>query len=112
MTERKKARITVIKKMANMLTREQYLAGFDPENPQTRPCGFLKDGQEWVVGSQAPSDFCHWAWADIHADVVMIQCGGNPDGKGYIGHPGVMISSCCDGFNPVVFKIERLDETC
>ncbi|MFC2082498.1 TIGR04076 family protein [Candidatus Bipolaricaulota bacterium] len=109
MSERKKARITVIKKMANMKTRELHLKGFDPENPHTKPCGFLKDGQEWVVGSQAPSDFCHWAWADIHADIVMIQCGGNP---GYIGPDNTMISSCCDGFNPVVFRIERLEEPC
>ena len=107
--ERKKARITVIKKMANMKVREQHMAGFDPENPRTDPCTFLKDGQSWVVGSQAPADFCHWAWADIHKDLVMIQCGGNP---GYIEPDNTMISCCCDGFNPVVFKIERLQEPC
>jgi len=111
--ERKKVRVTVIKKMANLKVREQHAVGFDPKNPEhALPCQFLKDGQSWVVGSQAPDDFCHWAWADIHKDIVMIQCGGNPDGKGYIGIPGVMISCCCDGFNPVVFKIERLDEPC
>ncbi len=109
---RTKARVTVIKKMANMKTRELYAANFDPENPRTTPCQFLEDGQNWIVESQAPADFCHWAWADIHADIVMIQCGGNPDGKGYIGIPNTMISCCCDGFNPVVFKIERVvDET-
>jgi len=110
--ERKKARITVIKRMANTRVQELHMTGSDRDGFEARPCMFLKDGQTWVVGSQAPADFCHWAWADIHADIVMIQCGGNPDGKGYIGHPGVMISSCCDGFNPVVFKIERLDEPC
>ena len=110
--ERKKARITVIKRMANAKVQENHMKGFDPESSKAKPCMFLRDGQTWDVGSQAPADFCHWAWADIHADVVMIQCGGNPDGKGYIGHPGVMISSCCDGFNPVVFKIERLEEAC
>ena len=107
--ERKKARITVIKRMANMKARELHAAGFDPENPSTSPCNFLKDGQEWIVGAQAPADFCHWAWADIHADIVMVQCGGNPN---YIGPDNTMISCCCDGFNPVVFKIERLDEPC
>lgn len=111
--ERTKARVTVIKKMANLKVREQYSESYDPENPEHRkPCGFLKDGQSWEVGAQAPPDFCHWAWADIHADIVMIQCGGNPDGKGYIGIANTMISCCCDGFNPVVFKIERLDEPC
>jgi len=104
---RTKARITVIKKMANMRTRELHAAGFDPANPRTTPCRFLEDGQSWVVDSQAPPDFCHWAWADIHADLVMIQCGGNP---GYIRQSNTMISCCCDGFNPVVFKIERLDD--
>jgi len=108
--ERKKARITVIKKMANLRVREAHMAGYDPDNPKhALPCMFLKDGQSWDVASQAPDDFCHWAWADIHADLVMIQCGGNP---GYIGPDHTMISSCCDGFNPVVFKIERLDEPC
>jgi len=105
---RTKARITVIKKMANMKTRELHAANWDPENPRTSPCRFLEDGQSWIVESQAPADFCHWAWADIHADIVMIQCGGNPDGKGYIGIPNTMISCCCAGFNPVVFKIERV----
>ena len=104
---RTKARVTVIKKMALMKVREQHAANHDPENPRTSPCQFLKDGQSWVVESQAPADFCHWAWADIHADIVMIQCGGNP---GYIGPDHTMISCCCDGFNPVVFKIERLEE--
>lgn len=108
--ERRKARVTVIKKMANLKVREQHAAGFDPTDPRHElPCQFLEEGQSWVVGSQAPDDFCHWAWADIHKDIVMIQCGGNPD---YIRPSNTMISCCCDGFNPVVFKIERLDEPC
>ena len=106
MTERKKARITVIKKMANMKTRELHMMGFDPENPKTRPCGFLKDGQEWVVGSQAPADFCHWAWADIQGIVMTLARGGN-----FLGvRPGIFITCCTDGFRPVFFKLERLPE--
>ncbi|MFC2079540.1 TIGR04076 family protein [Candidatus Bipolaricaulota bacterium] len=109
MTERKKARITVLKRMVNMKTRELHARGYDPENPQTRPCRQFSDGQEFIADSSAPEDFCHWAWADIHKDLVMVQCGGNP---GYIGPDHTMISCCCDGFNPVVFKIERLNEPC
>jgi uncharacterized repeat protein (TIGR04076 family) len=101
--ERKKARITVLKRMDNRAVQEAHQA----EGRRFGPCGFLKDGQEWIVGSQAPDDFCHWAWADIHADVVMVQCGGNP---GYIGPDHTMISCCCDGLRPVVFCVERVDE--
>ena len=110
MMERRKARITVLKRMANMKTRELYACGFDADNPDhARPCRQFTDGQEFVADSSAPDGFCHWAWADIHKDLVMIQCGGNP---GYIGPENTMISCCCDGFNPVVFKIERLAEPC
>ena len=108
--ERKKARITVLKRMVNMKVREEHMAGFDPNDPRyARPCRQFTDGQEFIADSWAPEGFCHWAWADIHKDLVMIQCGGNP---GYIGPENTMISSCCDGFNPVVFKIERLNEPC
>jgi len=44
---------------------------------------------------------------DIHNDLVMIQSDGSP---GYVGPDHTMISCCHDGFRPVVFKIELLDE--
>ena len=104
---RPSVRITVIKKMVNMKTRKLHAANYDPENPQTEPCQNFEVGQSWIVDAQAPADFCHWAWADIHADITMIQWGGNP---GYIGPDNTMISCCCDGFNPVVFKLERVED--
>ena len=105
---RTKARITVLKRMVNQRVRDQYLDQSVNERMAGRPCSQFSEGQEFIVGSQAPADFCHWAWADIHKDIVMVQCGGNP---GYVGPDNTMISCCCDGFNPVVFKIERHDDS-
>lgn len=45
--ERKKARITVLKRMDNRTVQEAHQA----EGRRFGPCGFLKDGQQWIVGS-------------------------------------------------------------
>jgi len=102
--ERKKARITVLKCMANRRIQEEHL-----KREAFGPCDAFEVGQTFVAGWDVPAGFCNFAWADIYDDLGMIQCGGSP---GYIGPDNTMISCCRDGFCPVVFKIERLDEPC
>ena len=65
-------------------------------------------GQSFDAGWEIPKGFCSFAWADIHDSVKMIQCGGNPD---CIRQDHTAISCCKDALCPVVFKIERLDES-
>ncbi|MFC2077178.1 TIGR04076 family protein [Candidatus Bipolaricaulota bacterium] len=101
--ERRKARITVLKRMDNRKVQEEHKS----DGARLGPCRLFEDGQTFVAGWRIPEGFCDTAWADIHSDLVMIQWGGNP---GYVGPDHTMISCCRDGFRPVVFKIERLDE--
>ena len=101
---RRKARITVLKCMDNRRTQEQERIG-----GASGPCTAFKAGQTFLAGWETPEGFCSFAWADIHDDLTMIQCGGSP---GYIGPDHTMISCCRDGLCPVVFKIERADIPC
>lgn len=102
--ERMKARITVLKCMENRNVQESERAcGY------AGPCDAFEPGQTFIAGWELPESFCSFAWADIHNDLAMIQCGGSP---GYIGPKNTMISCCRDGLSPVVFKIERTGELC
>ncbi|MFC2099239.1 TIGR04076 family protein [Candidatus Bipolaricaulota bacterium] len=100
--ERKKARITVLKCMDNRRIQENERLG-----GTSGPCDAFQVGQTFIAGWILPDGFCSFAWADIHNDLLMIQCGGDP---GYIEPDHTMISCCKDGLCPVVFKIEQLDE--
>jgi len=101
--DRCKTRITVLKCMDNRrIQEEERLGGY------CGPCDAFEVGQSFDAGWDIPEGFCSFAWADIHDDVKMIQCGGNPD---HIQQEHTMISCCKDALCPVVFKIERLDES-
>lgn len=96
-----KYKITVVKRMVNQDLLDEYGEGM------VAPCDQFTDGQEFVLESgDKPADFCSWAWADIHRDLMIIRYGGNVP---WIRHPGTTIACCTDGLRPVVFKIERID---
>ena len=102
-----KAKITVLKRMANLDLAEEYRKEeYNQRYPV--PCNQFEDGQEFILENMStpPEGFCGWAWVDIHTDVVRIMTGGN---NGALKRQGTAITCCTDGFRPVVFKIERLD---
>ena len=103
-----RAKITVLKRMANRDLIEQYM-GDEYKARDIAPCGGLEDGQEFVVENPGtpPEGFCGWAWANIHKEIVAIMSGG--DFQPWVNRPNTMIACCTDGFRPVVFKIERVD---
>ena len=72
------------------------------------PCTAFEVGQSFDAGWDIPEGFCSFAWADIHKDVKMIQCNGNPV---RIRQDHTTISCCKDALCPVVFRIERLDRS-
>jgi len=102
--ERMKARITVLKCMDNRRIQRQELG-----RGYAGACDVAEVDRSFEAGRDVPAGFCSFAHADIHDDLMMIQCGGNP---GYIGPDHTMISCRRGGFCPVVFKIERLDVPC
>ena len=101
------ARITAVKRFANVdLIREYATGGDDPERQAL--CSFCKEGDTFVSkGMTKPEGFCSWAWADIQRDVVW-ACLGGVQAKHKT--PGTAITCCTDGLNPVVFHIERIEE--
>lgn len=71
------------------------------------PCERLRVGQEFISENcNMPADFCSWAWADILKYAVTLARGGN-----FVGvRSGCFVSCCTDGFRPVFFKLERMEE--
>jgi uncharacterized repeat protein (TIGR04076 family) len=72
-------------------------------------CTCMTEGQEFLVdGScvQVPPGFCAWAWADLHKYLVTLARGGNFSGS----LPGKTVVSCTDGYRPVIFALERIED--
>lgn len=95
-----KYKITVVKRMVNEDLLDEYGGGV------VAPCDSFMDGQEFIAERDKPENFCSWAWADIHRDLMIMRFGGNLP---WMKHPGTHIACCTDGLRPVVFKIERID---
>ena len=104
-----KCKITVLKRMVNQDLIDEYM-GDVYRAKDLAPCPGFEDGQTFVADSPGavPEGFCAWAWANIHAEIVAIMSGG--DLCPWVKQGGTAIACCTDGFRPVVFKIERLDE--
>jgi len=74
----------------------------------TSPCEIFEEGQEFILDSVTvpPEGFCAWAYADIHKYIVLARY----DGDFGLKQEGAAIACCTDGFRPVVFKIERIEQ--
>ena len=96
-----RVKITVLKRTIN----EDFLENY--AESMWEPCERLREGQEFVAeNGNMPADFCSWAWADMLKYVATLARGGN-----FVGvKPGHFVTCCTDGFRPVFFKLERLDE--
>jgi uncharacterized repeat protein (TIGR04076 family) len=104
-----KAKITVIKKLnLKDLYVDKPPAAYD-EGRITPECNRFEVGQEFVVDShKCPPGFCNWAYADIQRDLVHILFTGAT--IPWMKEKGVSISCCTDGFRPVIFKLERIED--
>ena len=91
----KKCRITVMR----MARYEDLMARY--ENPIAHACA-LEEGQ--------PEDFCQSAWDTLSPFVLALSHGGGNFYDGWMKDPGSAMLSCNDGFRPVSFLVEALDE--
>ena len=100
----KKVRITVLKKTFNEAFVEAYTDG-----RSFKPSGCCHDfaiGQEFITEGHMPEGFSDWAWTDIQKYVVTLARGGN-----FLGcKPGVFVTCCTDGFRPVFYRLERIED--
>ena len=100
----KKIRITAIRKAYYPDLMEQY------ENPIQHACD-VTEGQTWIAnGWCKPAGFCDSAWDSISPFVMTLAHGGGDFYDGWMKNPRSAMISCNDGFRPVSFYLETLDE--
>lgn len=100
----KKVRITAIRKACYPDLMAQY------ENPIQHACD-VKEGQVWISnGWEKPEGFCVSAWDSISAFVMTLAHGGGNFYDGWMKNPRSAMISCNDGFRPVSFYLETLEE--
>jgi len=100
----KKVRITAVRKTCYPDLMEMY------ENPIEHAC-HVEQGQVWIAnGWEKPAGFCDSAWESMSAFVKELAQGGGNFYDGWMKDPKSAMISCNDGFRPVSFYIEALDE--
>ena len=100
----KKIRITAIRKTCYLDLMEKY------ENPIQHACD-VQEGQVWIANGWAkPEGFCDSAWDSISAFVMTLAHGGGNFYDGWMKNPKSAMISCNDGFRPVSFYLEALDD--
>ena len=100
----KKVRITVVRKACYQDLIEKY------ENPIEHACD-LFEGQIFIAnGWSRPEGFCESAWESVSAFVMTLAHGGGNFYDGWMKNEKSALISCNDGFRPVSFLLEALDE--
>ena len=100
----KKCRITVMKKACYPDLIAQY------ENPIEHACD-LELGQVFITnGWQKPEGLCSSAWDSMSSFVMALSHGAEDFYDGWMKNKKSAMISCNDGFRPVSFLIEVLEE--
>ena len=100
----KKVRITVMRMACYRDLMEKY------ENPIEHACG-LHEGQVFVSnGGRKPEGLCDSAWQSIFAFVTELARGGGNFYDGWMKDPKSAMISCNDGFRPVSFLLEAVED--
>lgn len=100
----KKIRITVMRKACYKDLMAKY------ENPLENACD-MEEGQVFVAnGWEKPEGLCESAWQSMSPFVMTLAHGGRNIYDGWMKNERSVMISCNDGFRPVSFLIEALDE--
>lgn len=80
------------------------------ENPIEHECDMVV-GQSFIAdGWQKPEGFCPSAWDSVSPFVLALSHGGGNFYDGWMKNEKSAMISCNDGFRPVSFLLEALDE--
>lgn len=80
------------------------------ENPIEHACD-MKVGQTFIAnGWNRPEGFCLSAWETISPFILALSHGAEDFYDGWMKNKRSAMLSCNDGFRPVSFLIEALDE--
>ena len=100
----KKCRITVMRMARYQDLMERY------ENPMEHPCD-LREGQVFIAnGWQRPEGLCLSAWETMSPFVLALSHGAEDFYQGWMRNKKSAMLSCNDGFRPVSFLLEALEE--
>lgn len=100
----KDIKITAMARAVHTELMEQF------ELPQENPC-CVKIGQSWISHEAAcPEGFCPSAWNDLYPYVFALSHGAERLYGAWMKKPGTAMVSCSDGFRPVSFLLETLEE--
>ncbi len=100
----KKVKITAVRKTEYVDLMEKY------ENPVEHACD-INEGDVFIAnGWERPEGFCLSAWESISPFVMTLAHGGENFYDGWMKKPKSAMISCNDGFRPVSFYLETLEE--
>ena len=100
----KKVRITVMKISEYRDLMARY------ENPIEHACD-MKEGMIFTAnGRERPEGFCESAWETVSPFVMTLAHGGGNFYDGWMKNEKSAMISCNDGFRPVSFLLEALEE--
>ena len=100
----KNVKITAIRKACYLDLMTKY------ENPIEHTCD-VAEGMVWVsVAGRKPDGLCDSAWESMAYFVKELASGGGNFYDGWMKDPYSAMISCIDGFRPVSFYIEALEE--
>ena len=100
----KKVRITAIRKACYPDLMAKY------ENPIQHAC-HVEEGMTWIcVDGCKPQGFCDSAWESMASFVKTLAEGGGNFYDGWMKDPHSAMISCNDGFRPVSFYLETVED--
>lgn len=100
----KKVKITAMRKTVYPDLIEKY------ENPIEHACD-IEIGQVFIAnGWQKPQGFCSSAWESLSPYVMTLSCGGGNFFDGWMKNEKSAMLSCNDGFRPVSFLLEAMEQ--
>ena len=99
-----RVRITVMKKVLHQDLADRY------ELPMDNPCT-IQEGQVFIAeGDNRPDGLCDSAWETLRPFVVALENGEERFYGDWMKNPRSAMLSCNDGFRPVSFLIEAIEE--
>lgn len=101
----KSVKITAIRRTCYPDLMEKY------ENPIQDACN-VPIGDHWIaLDAKKPEGFCGNAWQTLEPFVKALAEGGGNFYDGWMKDPHTALFSCNDGFRPVSFYLEVLEES-
>ena len=100
----KNVKITVIRRTVYDDLIEKY------ENPMQNACD-VEIGEVYIsIGGEKPDGFCERAWTSIEPFARELANGGGYFFGDWMKNPHSAMVSCNDGFRPVTFLVEAVEE--